>query len=72
MRLLEVIARIKLTHLHYFNVDQEDIAKQLGLKKDRSGKWYLPQYNTSGSGFDKKAADSIRIFGQPTRTLKIN
>lgn len=72
MKLLEVLTDIKLTHLHYFDVDQEDIAQQIGLKRDRKGKWYLPQYNTSGTGFDKKARDSIRIFGHPVQILKVD
>jgi len=72
VKLFETLSNIKLTHLHYFDVDQEDIARKIGLKKDRNGKWYLPQYSTSSTGFDKKASDSIRIFGNPIKTLKID
>lgn len=62
--------KVKMTHLHYFdNVDQ-DIAKSNGMKQDRNGRWYLPQYNTSGRGFDIKAGNLIRNYGKP-RTVKL-
>lgn len=60
----------KMTHLHYFdNVDVE-VAKINGMKQDRNGRWYLPQYNTSGRGFDIKAGNLIRNYGKP-RTVKL-
>jgi hypothetical protein len=64
MRITE-IAKPKLIKLHYFNVDNERSATELGLKQDRNGRWYLPQYNTSGSGFDRAATSAIRVFGRP-------
>jgi hypothetical protein len=61
---------IKLTHLHYFNVDDVQAASA-GLKKDKRGKWYLPQYNTSGGKFQSTLADLTAKFGTPkTVTLK--
>jgi len=60
----------KMTHLHYFdNVDPE-VANINGMKQDRNGRWYLPQYNTSGRGFDIKAGNLIRNYGKP-RTVKL-
>lgn len=61
---------IKMTHLHYFNVSPEQAASA-GLKKDRNGKFYLPQYNLSGGTFRQKLADLAGQFGAPkTVTLK--
>jgi hypothetical protein len=60
----------KMTHLHYFNGVDDQTASAYKMKKDRNGKWYLPQYNTSGRGFDRSASDLIRSFGTP-RTIKL-
>lgn len=64
MRITE-IGKPKLLKLHYFNVTDEQSAKELGLKQDRNYRWYLPQYNTSGSNFDRIATSAIRMFGRP-------
>jgi hypothetical protein len=61
---------IKMTHLHYFNVDDAQAASA-GLKKDKRDKWYLPQYNTSGGKFQSTLSDLTAKFGTPkTVTLK--
>ena len=56
-----------LTRIHYFDVPGHsvDIARQLGLTQNRRGDWVLLQYNTSGSGFNRKFADATRAFGRP-------
>lgn len=69
MRYNEFENKPKLIKLHYFNVTDIDLAKELGMKQDRNGSWYLAQYNTSGSGFDRKATSAIRAFGHPTKTI---
>jgi hypothetical protein len=71
MLIKEIASRPKLVKLHYFSVDDVSVAEKIGLKKDRHGQWYLPQYNTSGSGFDKNAGSAIRLFGLP-KTVKLN
>jgi hypothetical protein len=61
---------IKMTHLHYFPVDDIQGASS-GMKKDKHGRWYLPQYNTSGAKFKQNLADLTAKFGPPqTVTLK--
>lgn len=61
---------VKMTHLHYFNVDDAQGATA-GLKKDKRGKWYLPQYNLSGGKFQQNLADLTAKFGPPKSvTLK--
>jgi hypothetical protein len=55
---------IKMTHLHYFNVDDAQAASA-GMKKDKKGRWYLPQYNTSGAKFRSTLADLTAKFGSP-------
>lgn len=65
MRFTEIDSKPKLVALHYFNVSDEQLAQELGMKQDRKGSWYLPQYSTSGSGFDRKVTTSIRSFGRP-------
>ncbi len=69
MRISEFETKPRLIKLHYFNVNDIDVARELGLKQDKNGRWYLPQYNTSGSGFDRKATSAIRSFGHPTNTI---
>ncbi len=61
----------KLVKLHYFSVDDTEIANELGLKQDRNGQWFLPQYNTSGSKFDRIVTSAMRIFGRP-RTVNLS
>jgi hypothetical protein len=70
MRFNEIDNRPKLVKLHYFNVDDDQSATELGLKQDRNGRWYLPQYNTSGLNFDRLATSAMRVFGRP-RTVTL-
>jgi hypothetical protein len=65
MRFTEIESKPKLVMLHYFNVTDEQLANELGMRTDRNGRWYLPQYSTSGRGFDVKATTAIRSFGRP-------
>ena len=60
----------RMTHLHYFDNVDDEIAQLNGMKKDRNNRWYLPQYTTSGRGFDIKAGNLIRNYGKP-RTVKL-
>ena len=60
----------RMTHLHYFDNVDDEMAQANGMKKDRTGRWYLPQYNTSGRGFDIKAGNLIRNYGKP-KTVKL-
>jgi hypothetical protein len=62
----------KLTRIHYFNVDQTDIAQAAGLKQDRGGNWCLYQFDKSGNTFQQKFNQAVRLFGQPTRSVRIN
>lgn len=59
---------VKMTHLHYFNgmtdQDAQDFAA-MKLKKDKNGRWYLPQYNKSGQTFQNNFNTLSRTFGQP-------
>lgn len=70
MHFNEIENRPKLIKLHYFSVDDDQTAQELGLKQDRNHQWFLPQYNTSGSKFDRIATTAIRIFGRP-RTVNL-
>ena len=72
MRFTEIESRLKLVKLHYFNVDDTQFATEIGMKQDRNGRWYLPQYNTSGRGFDNKASSAMRVFGPPLRTINLD
>lgn len=71
MKISEVV-KPKLIKLHYFSVDDTDSALELGMKQDRNSQWYFPQYNTSGSGFDRKITSVIRIFGRPIKSIDLN
>ena len=72
MRFNEIETRPKLIKLHYFKVDDDQAATELGMKQDRNGRWYLPQYDTSGRGFDQRVTSAIRIFGNSYNTVRIN
>ena len=72
MRFTEIESRPRLVKLHYFNVTDTDLARELGFKQDRNGRWYLPQYNTSSSGFDRKATTAIRSFGHPIKSITLD
>jgi hypothetical protein len=65
MRFTEIESRPKLIMLHYFNVTDQQLAQEVGMKQDRSNRWYLPQYNRSGRGFDQRVTTAIRAFGRP-------
>ena len=72
MRLQEIDSKPKLIGLYYFSVNDFDAAAEIGLKQDKRGSWYLPRYNTSGSGFDRKASSAMRLFGDPINVIKIS
>jgi len=61
----------KLIALHYFSVQDERDAKSFGFRKDKKGRWYLPQFNVSSNRFDLVFSDAIRAFGTP-RTYRLN
>jgi hypothetical protein len=65
MRFTEIESRPKLVKLHYFNVTDFQLAQELGMKQDKNRRWYLPQYDRSGRGFDQAATTAIRAFGRP-------
>jgi hypothetical protein len=54
----------KLIKIHYFDVDQPDLAQQAGLNY-KNGRWCLYQFDTSGAGFNQKFAQAVRLFGRP-------
>lgn len=64
---------IQLQTLYYFRVDwaNKDIAQTIGIKQDRRGDWYLPQYNTSGAGFERKYLEAMQVFGDPYKTVRL-
>jgi hypothetical protein len=62
----------KLIKKHYFSVYDDQTAVEFGLQKDSNGDWYLPQYTTSGAGFDRKFTLSRRTFGDSYKTITIN
>ena len=70
MRIAE-ISTPQMTKLHYFTVDDEQLARDLGLRQDRNLRWYLPQYNTSGRGFDQKFTSAVRSFNRPIRVVDL-
>jgi hypothetical protein len=72
MRLIEIQSLPKLIKLHYFNVDDQQASKELGMKQDRNGRWYLPQYNSSGRIFNQKFSSAVTIFGRPINSIEIN
>ena len=61
----------RLTRIHYFNVDQPDIAQAAGLKQDRGGNWVLYQFDKSGEPFQRKFTQAVRLFGQPSRSQMV-
>jgi hypothetical protein len=71
MRFTEIESKPKLVKLHYFNVTDVNAAREIGMRQDRNGQWFLPQYDKSGSGFDRKATSAIRLFGHP-KSVSIN
>jgi len=72
MRFKEIDKVPKLVKLHYFSVDDLEVSRELGMKQDRNGRWYLPQYNTSGRNFNQKFTSAVRIFGRPVDSIEIN
>jgi len=65
------ISTPQMIKLHYFSVDDDQSAKELGLRQDRNGRWYLPQYNTSGRGFNQKYAQAVSIFNRPIKIIDL-
>jgi hypothetical protein len=72
MRFNEIESRPKMVKLHYFSVTDDQYARELGMKQDRNGQWFMPQYNTSGRGFDQKVTSAIRTFGRPFKSVSLN
>ena len=72
MRLSEIESKPRLVKLHYFNVTDIIAAEDLGLRKDRNGNWFLPQYDRSGQGFDRKASSAMRLFGHPYKSISLD
>lgn len=72
MRFNEIELRPKMIKLHYFSVTDDQYARELGMKQDRNGQWFMPQYNTSGRGFDQKVTSAIRMFGRPFKSVSLN
>jgi hypothetical protein len=70
MRIAE-ISTPRMIKLHYFDVDDEQSARELGLRQDRNLRWYLPQYNTSGRGFDQKFTSAVRSFNRPIKVIDL-
>jgi hypothetical protein len=70
MRIAE-ISTPRMIKLHYFDVDDEQSARELGLRQDRNFRWYLPQYNTSGQGFDQKYTSAVRSFSRPIKVIDL-
>jgi hypothetical protein len=64
--------RPKMTDLHYFNTrgtsDWE--LEKLGMKKDKFGRWYLPQYDRSGDNYRKNFDTLANTFGMP-RSIRL-
>ncbi len=67
------IVKPQLTRIHYFRVNPSDadLAEKAGLRKDRGGNWVLLQYDKSGSIFNQKMTQAIRMFGRPTHTQSV-
>jgi hypothetical protein len=66
---------IKMIKKIYFNIrgNPRIDLKKFGLIEDfgDTGEWFLPQYNTSGGGFDRKYSSCVRAFGQPYKVVKV-
>ena len=69
----QIAKKILMVARHYFQTHGTPEAEliQQGFKKDFNGNWFMPQYNTSGSGFDRKWSDARRMYGDP-QTQKMN
>jgi hypothetical protein len=57
----------KMTDIHYFNTrgtaDHE--LEKLGMKKDKFGRYYLPQYDRSGDNYRNNFDKLAQTFGYP-------
>lgn len=51
----------QLVALHYPEFVDDDHARYIGLKKDKNGNWYLPEFTDSGSDFNRKYTQIIRL-----------
>lgn len=60
----------RMIRLHYFRNVDPDTARLYGMKKDRNGNFYLPQYDKSGRTFDYHWSSLRRMFGDP-RTIDL-
>lgn len=74
MRIGDIIERTqpRLTRLHYYGVDDEQAAEQLGMRQDRRGQWYMSEYTTSGRLYQQRRTQADRIFGRPVRTVEVS
>jgi hypothetical protein len=66
------IYKPKMQCLHYFNTKgtQEWELEKLGMKKDKFGRYYLPQYDKSGINYDQNFNTLSSSFGNP-RTINL-
>lgn len=73
MRITDIVERTepRLVRLHYYGVDDDSTAEQLGLRRDRRGQWYMPEYTTSGRQYQLRRTQADRIFGRPRRTVEV-
>lgn len=60
----------KMIALHYFSVRDDTMGKAFKFRKDKKGRWYLPQFNTSSTSFDILFSDAVKAFGPP-RTYRL-
>ena len=67
-------ATVHLIAKHYFNIYDGDLSAKdifrMKLKKDMSGRYFLPQYNTSGRPFDLSYTALCNTFGKP-ETIRV-
>jgi hypothetical protein len=66
------VSKPKMTDLHYFNTKGTpdfELAK-LGMKKDKWGRFYLPQYDRSGDNYRRNYDTLAQTFGFP-RSIRL-
>jgi hypothetical protein len=66
------IYKPKMQCLHYFNTKgtQEWELEKMGMKKDKFGRYYLPQYDRGGINYDSNFNSLANVFGNP-RTINL-
>jgi len=66
------IYKPKMQCLHYFNTKgtQDWELEKMGMKKDKFGRYYLPQYDRSGINYDNNFSSLANTFGNP-RTINL-